>query len=92
MELKFFTKNKPNRIFLQPLPRTLQHVLQEARLEDLRTLWDLSLFSSWHVISQRTEPILIVKEEEEEKEQKWAKLEKLWTPSQLVEPVGDSRS
>ena len=62
-------------------------MLQEARLEDLRTIWDLSLFSSWHVISQRTEPILIVKEEgrvmtEEKREQNWAKLEKLWMPSQ----------
>ena len=67
--------------------RTLQHVLQEARLEDLRSIWDLSLGSSWHVISRRTGPILIVKEEgrlvtEEEREDNWAKLEKLWMPSQ----------
>ena len=66
--------------------RTLQHWLQEARREDLRTIWDLPLYYSWHVISRRTGPILIIKNQwlktKEEEEQKWAELETLWTPSQ----------
>ena len=51
-----------------PLPtivlRTLQPVLQEARREDLRTIWDLPLYYSWHVVSRRTGPILIIKDQQ----------------------------
>ena len=55
--------------------------MQEARLEDLRTIWDLPLQLSWIVMSRCTGPNWIIKTEEE-KEQTWGELEKLWRPSQ----------
>ena len=62
--------------------RTLQPVLQEARLEDLRIIWDHS--GSWLVMSRRAGPIEFpsLTEFDGKEEKGWAELEKLWNPSQ----------
>ena len=63
--------------------------MQEARLEDLRTIWDLPIIGKeyWQVISRCDEPILTTYtfttlNGKEEKEKSWEELEKLWDPSQ----------
>ena len=57
-------------------------MLQEARLEDLRTIWDHS--GSWLVMSRRAGPIEFpsLTEFDGKEEKGWAELEKLWNPSQ----------
>ena len=53
-------------------------MLQEARLEDLRAIWDLQEHLGWLVLSRRDGAVQIYKRT---KEENWVDLVALWEPS-----------
>ena len=57
-------------------------VLQEARLEDLRAIWDLHEHFNWLVLSRRDGAVQIWSDgNSKTKEENWADLVALWQPS-----------
>ena len=62
--------------------KTSKHVLQEARLEDLRAIWDLQEHLGWLVLSRRDGAVQIYRADNPKtKEENWVDLVALWEPS-----------
>ena len=62
--------------------KTSKHVLQEARLEDLRAIWDLQEHLGWLVLSRRDGAVQIYPNyPKKTKEENWVDLVALWEPS-----------
>ena len=62
--------------------KTSKHVLQEARLEDLRAIWDLQEHLGWLVLSRRDGAVQIYRADNPKtKEENWVDLVALWKPS-----------
>ena len=62
--------------------KTSKHVLQEARLEDLRAIWDLQAHLNWLVLSRRDGAVQIYRADNPKtKEENWVDLVALWKPS-----------
>ena len=57
-------------------------MLQEARLEDLRAIWDLQEHLDWLVLSRRDGAVQIYRADyPKAKEENWVDLVALWEPS-----------
>ena len=63
--------------------KTSKTVLQEARLEDLRAIWDLQEHFNWLVLSRREGAVQLYSRatNSKTKEESWLDLVALWEPS-----------